>query len=98
MLERLTLLLAMILSFTPLSACDKPEEFFPTGRWEVLQREDVYENNDHPLKVAFVLEKGEICSISPKVLIRKDMGYRQVSCPKGSGWIYSSLYFKKISD
>lgn len=98
MSKRLTLLPAMILLFTTLNACDNPEEFSPTGRWEVLQREDVYENNDHPLKVAFALEKGEICSISPKVLIRKDMGYRKVSCPKGSGWIYSSLYFKKLSE
>lgn len=91
-------LAALILSLTTLCACDSPEDFVPAGSWEVLAREDVYENNDHPLKVAFVLDKGEMCAVSEKVLIRKDMGYRKVSCPKGSGWIYSTLNFKKLSD
>lgn len=69
----------------------------PVGRWEATQRVEVYEKNDHPLKTIFIIEKGEICAISEKVLIRKDLGYKQVSCAKGKGWI-ADAYFKKLSD
>jgi len=76
-----------------LTACS----YEPSGRWEATQRVEVYETNDHPLKTRFILEKGEICAISEQTLIRKDLGYKQVSCAKGKGWI-ADAYFKKLSD
>ena len=69
----------------------------PSGRWEATQSVEVYATNDHPLKVSFIVEKGELCAISEETLIRKDQGYKQVSCAKGKGWIADS-YFKKLSD
>lgn len=69
----------------------------PTGRWEATDRVNIYSNNDHPLVIAFVVEKGEICAISEDIIIRKDLGYAQVSCEKGRGWDKSGR-FKKISD
>lgn len=69
----------------------------PEGRWEATSRVEVYEKNDHPLTVIFIVEKGEVCAMSKQMLIRKDMGYSQVSCAKGRGWITSGD-FKKISD
>lgn len=81
-----------------MSACNGTDDYTPTGRWEVMKRDEVYLNNDHPLAVAFIVEKGEICAISDGVLIRKDLGYSKISCPKGSGWIFSTLNFKKLSD
>lgn len=65
----------------------------PIGRWEATQRVEVYETNDHSLITVFIVEKGEICAISEEVLIRKDLGYKQVSCSKGEGWI-ADAYFK----
>jgi hypothetical protein len=76
-----------------LSACG----YEPVGRWEATKQVEVYQKNDHPLTVAFVVEKGEICAISERLFIRKDLAYKQVSCAKGRGWI-ADLYFKKISD
>jgi hypothetical protein len=81
-----------------MSACNGTHDYIPVGRWEVTEREEVYKENDHPLAIAFTLEKGEICAISDQVLIRKDMGYRKVSCAQGSGWIFSTLHFRKLSD
>lgn len=81
-----------------ISACDFSENYPPIGRWEVVDRSEVYANNDHPLVVAFVVEKGETCAISEQVLIRKDMGYSRIACRKGRGWIFSTLHFKKLSD
>ncbi|MFG0600535.1 hypothetical protein ACF8PL_10600 [Delftia sp. WSY_4] len=69
----------------------------PTGRWEATDTVNIYSNNDHPLVIAFVVEKGEICAISEDIIIRKDLGYAQVSCEKGRGWDKSGR-FKKISD
>lgn len=67
----------------------------PVGKWEATRNVEVYKENDHPLIVSFIVEKGEICAISEKTFIRKDMGYKQVSCSKGRGWI-ADAYFKKI--
>jgi hypothetical protein len=69
----------------------------PEGRWEATNQVEVYEKNDHPLKVIFIVEKGEVCAMSKRMLIRKDLGYSQVSCKKGRGWITSGD-FKKLSD
>lgn len=82
----------LITSFT-LTACS----YEPTGRWEAMDTVDIYANNDHPLIVAFVLEKGEICAVSEEMIIRKDLGYTQVSCAKGRGWNTSGR-FKKLTD
>lgn len=76
-----------------LTACS----YEPTGRWEAMDTVDIYTNNDHPLIVAFVVEKGEICAVSEEMIIRKDLGYSQVSCAKGRGWNTSGR-FKKLSD
>jgi hypothetical protein len=92
---RIFRIVILLLSCALLTACSEAP---PHGRWEALKKEEVYKENDHPLTVAFVVEKGEICAISDEVTIRKDMGYSKISCPRGEGWIYSTLYFKKLSD
>jgi hypothetical protein len=92
-----TQLFFLAIFMTIFSACSGADEYVPAGRWEVMAREEVYKENNHPLTVAFILEKGEVCAVSDKVLIRKDVGYRKISCPQGDGWIFSTLNFKKIS-
>lgn len=82
-----------IISAIALTACS----YDPTGRWEAMDTVDIYKNNNHPLIVAFVLEKGEICAISEDIILRKDLGYAQVSCEKGRGWDKSGR-FKKLTD
>lgn len=82
-----------IISAIALTACS----YEPTGQWEAMDTVDIYKNSDHPLIVAFVLEKGEICAVSEEMIIRKDLGYTQVSCAKGRGWNTSGR-FKKLTD
>jgi hypothetical protein len=80
-----------------LTGCNSADDYKPVGRWEATDQVKLYEKNDLPLTGAFVFEKGEMCAISDKTVIRKDLGYAKVSCQKGSGWVISGS-FKKIND
>ncbi|QPS79849.1 MULTISPECIES: hypothetical protein [Delftia] len=82
---------------TVLSACSNPEEYTPTGQWEATEDLYVYTTNDHPLTIAFTIKKGEICAISKKPTIRKDLGYLQVLCAQGSGWEITGK-FKRLGN
>lgn len=97
MKTRFIQLVSMTLMTGFLSACISENDYKPVGRWEATEQVEVYEQNDHPLVLAFRLDKGEVCSISNKMLIRKDLGYAQVSCHKGSGWVISGA-FKQLND
>jgi hypothetical protein len=88
---KMRFLLSGFIALFSFSACS----YEPVGKWEATRNVEVYKENDHPLIVSFIVEKGEICAISEKTFIRKDMGYKQVSCSKGRGWI-ADAYFKKI--
>lgn len=42
---------------TIMSACSNSDEYMPAGQWEATEDLYVYTTNDHPLKIAFVIEK-----------------------------------------
>ena len=68
----------------------------PEGRWEAVERVEVYRNDDS-FKVVFYISRGEVCSISPRWEINKAAAYKKVVCEKGVGWIMDDRFFKKIN-
>lgn len=58
----------------------------PSGRWEVVKETPVFKKADEADEIHYVLEKGEVCALGVEQVVKVFM-YRQVSCPKGEGWI-----------
>ena len=88
----------MLLTACMVMACTSENEFVPKGRWKVMERVAIYNNSDHPLTVKFFAEKGEVCAISEEAVVRKDLGYKKVSCAKGVGWTMTVSQFKKLDN
>lgn len=62
----------------------------PHGQWVAKKRIEVLKEKGNLDSIAFFLEEGEICALSDKWHVLKEMRYKEVSCPKGRGWITSS--------
>jgi hypothetical protein len=86
-----------LLSLMPVlffSACNNS----PHGRWEATKKIEVLKERGHLTNVAFFVEIGEVCALSDKWHIQKEMRYKEVVCSKGKGWITDEDHFKKLSD
>lgn len=70
----------------------------PKGRWEAMGSVPVLFKKGDPQTVAFVLDAGDVCALSPQWSFEKELRYKEVRCIKGNGWITSETMFKKLSD
>lgn len=70
----------------------------PHGQWEATGSVDVYAEKFKVSKLAFEVQKGDICSLGDKWHADKDLSFKEVVCKKGRGWIINDENFKKISD
>jgi hypothetical protein len=77
-----------------LSACS----YEPHGRWEATKKVEVLKERGHLTSTVFFVEIGEVCALSEKWHLQKEMRYKEVVCPKGKGWITDEENFKKLSD
>lgn len=73
------------------AGCQEP----PEGKWEAIERVEVYRNDDS-FKVLFYILPGEVCSLSPEWDAKKAAGYKRVICEKGEGWIMDDTPFKRV--